>query len=84
VYEADSTSAPREIEPPPSPRSYWTRRGVAKWLCDELAKDTPTIAGIDHGFSFPVAYFEKYLLPLDWPKFLDDFQRHWPTDDTNT
>jgi hypothetical protein len=23
------------------------------------------------------------LLP-DWPRFLDDFQRHWPTDDDHT
>jgi hypothetical protein len=26
-------------------------------------------------------YFEKYGLPDDWPAFLDDFQRHWPTDE---
>ena len=23
-------------------------------------------------------------IPLDWPAFLDDFQRHWPTDGDNT
>jgi hypothetical protein len=23
-------------------------------------------------------------LKLDWPTFLDDFQRHWPTDEDNT
>lgn len=40
--------------------------------------------GIDHGFSFPVQYFETHRLPLDWPAFLDDFQRHWPTDDDHT
>jgi hypothetical protein len=37
--------------------------------------------GIDHGFSFPLQYFEQHDLPLDWPSFLDDFQRHWPTDE---
>jgi len=40
--------------------------------------------GIDHGFSFPFAYFEKYGLPSVWPIFLDDFQRHWPTDGEHT
>jgi len=39
------------------------------------------LVGIDHGFSFPLAYFERYGLPLDWNSFVDDFQRHWPTDD---
>gem|GEM_PF-6018583 len=27
-----------------------------------------------------MAYFEAHQLPLDWPAFLVDFQRHWPTD----
>jgi hypothetical protein len=49
-----------------------------------LSESTPTLVGIDHGFSFPLRYFEKYHLPLDWGAFLDDFQLHWPTDDENT
>jgi hypothetical protein len=40
--------------------------------------------GIDHGFSFPMQYFGTYRLPPDWPGFLDDFQRHWPTDEGHT
>lgn len=28
----------------------------------------------------PAVLFEAYGLSLDWPSFLDDFQRHWPTD----
>ena len=85
IYVAESSRPQQEVEPPPSPRrKYWTRRGVAEWLCEELAKDTPTIVGIDHGFSFPIDYFQKYSLLLDWPKFLDDFQKHWPTDEPNT
>ena len=43
----------------------------------------PTLVGIDHGFSFPLAYFGKHRLPHDWPAFLDDFQAHWPTDGDN-
>ena len=69
------------MPPPPSPRKYWTRRGIAEWLVERLAEDVPTLVGIDHGFSFPLRYFEAHHLPPDWPAFLDDFQRHWPTDD---
>jgi hypothetical protein len=80
VYEARPESRePLEVPPPPSRRRYWTRRGVAEWLLRELARGEPTIVGIDHGFSFPLAYFERYGLARDWPAFLDDFVHHWPT-----
>ena len=69
------------MTPPPSPRKYWTRRGIAEWLVERLAKDAPTLVGIDHGFSFPLRYFEVHGLKPDWPAFLDDFQHHWPTDE---
>jgi hypothetical protein len=36
--------------------------------------------GIDHGFSFPMSYMEKYQIE-SWDQFLDDFQQHWPTDE---
>ena len=81
VYAADRRSPPAEVLPPPSPRKYWTRRGVAEWLAERLAEEEPTLVGIDHGFSFPLAYFERHRLPHDWTAFLEDFQRHWPTDD---
>jgi hypothetical protein len=29
-------------------------------------------------------YFEMHGLLPDWPTFLDDFQKHWPTDEANT
>jgi hypothetical protein len=77
VYEAGCDSLPMEVEPPPSPRKYWTRRGLSKWLVDRLSEDAPTIVGIDHGFSFPLRYFQVHHLEPDWPAFLDDFQRHW-------
>jgi hypothetical protein len=77
---ADGTASPVEVPPPPSPRKYWTRRGIAEWLVERLSEEMPTLVGIDHGFSFPMVYFERHGLPLDWPTFLDDFQRHWPTD----
>jgi len=81
VYAADRLTAPQEVEPPPSPRKYWTRRGIAEWLVERLLQESRTIVGIDHGFSFPLQYFEQHGLPLDWSSFLDDFQRHWPTDE---
>jgi hypothetical protein len=65
VYYADRSTTPQEVEPPPSPRRYWTRRGIAEWLVGRLSEGRPTLVGIDHGFSFPLAYFERYGLPLD-------------------
>ena len=84
VFMADRASQPFEVQPPPSPRKYWTRRGIAEWLVERLTEYGPTLVGIDHGFSFPLRYFEVHQLAPDWPTFLDDFQRHWPTDDDNS
>jgi hypothetical protein len=80
VYKANRESVPVEVEPPPSPLKYWTRRGLAEWIVERLSEDVPTIVGIAHGFSFPLRYFEAHWLKPDWPTFLDDFQKHWPTD----
>lgn len=84
IYAATPTTPPVEIPPPPSPRKYWTRRGLAEWLAVELRNGPPTLVGIDHAFSFPLRYFEVHRLRPDWPTFLDDFQHHWPTDDDHT
>lgn len=81
VYAAGGKALPVEVPPPPSPRRYWTRRGIAEWLVALLTEDVPTLVGIDHGFSFPLRYFEVHQLVPEWPAFLDDFQRHWPTDE---
>jgi hypothetical protein len=81
VYMAEGDAPPTEVPPPPSAKRYWTRRGIAEWLVERLAEDVPTLVGIDHGFSFPLRYFEVHGLLPDWPSFLDDFQRHWPTDE---
>jgi hypothetical protein len=79
VYTADRASPPVEVMPPPSARKYWTRRGIAEWLAARLVEEMPTLVGMDHGFSFPLRYFEAHGLLPDWPAFLDDFQLHWPT-----
>lgn len=80
VYVADRRSPPAEIRPPPSPRKYWTRRGLAEWLVERLREEMMALVGIDHGFSFPLRYFEAHRLESDWSAFLDDFHSHWPTD----
>ena len=84
VYFAEGSDTPEQVQPPPSPRRYWTRRGLAEWLREMLGDETPTMVGIDHAFSFPLAYFERYRLSSDWQDFLEDFRHHWPTDARNT
>ncbi|MEX1049716.1 MAG: hypothetical protein WED15_09315 [Akkermansiaceae bacterium] len=84
LYAATPAEGPTEIPPPASPRKYWTRRGLAEWLVDELRSGPPTLVGIDHAFSFPVDYFEVHRLPPEWPAFLNDFCHHWPTDENHT
>jgi hypothetical protein len=81
VFLAGRTAPPVEVPPPPSPRKYWTRRGIGEWLVERLGEPARTLVGIDHGFSFPMEYFKRYGLPLDWSSFLEDFHRHWPTDE---
>ncbi len=84
VYQSEGDAPPVEVLSPPSPRKYWTRKGIAEWLVERLSEDAPMLVGIDHGFSFPLRYFEVHGLAPDWPVFLDDFQRHWPTDEDHT
>lgn len=80
VYRADDRNPPEPVPPPPSPRWYWSRREIAEWLASLLDDGIPSLVGIDHGFSFPEQYFQKYRLPRNWHSFLDDFHAHWPTD----
>lgn len=83
VYQASLQEAPVEIFTPPSLRKYWSRAALADWLATALEHGEPTLVGMDHGFSFPLRYFEVHQLPPDWPSFLDDFHAHWPTDAKN-
>lgn len=80
VYAADGNADPHEVRPVRGERRHWTRRGLAEWLREELRKPAPTVVGIDHGFSFPLAWFERWGLARDWTAFLEDFRAHWPTD----
>ena len=82
VYASDRLSEPTEVSPPEG--RYWNRADLAAWLVHQLREPTATLVGIDHGFSFPMQYFETYHLGRDWLAFLDDFRRHWPTDGDDT
>ena len=84
VFVAVDDASPVCLPPPPSPRKYWTRRGLAEGLAKLLVDGKPTLVGIDHGFSFPAAYFERHGIPKIWDAFLDDFCAHWPTAEDHT
>lgn len=71
---------PREVPPPAGTRTHWTRKGFAQWLASTLREGPATVVGMDHGFSFPLRYFETHQIPTGWSRFLNDFQHHWPTD----
>lgn len=80
VFEARLAQSPREVRPLKNPLRHWTREGVAEWLLGVILAEEPVLVGIDHGFSFPLAYFTQYGLSGNWPQFLDDFCTHWPSD----
>lgn len=79
VYAATVSLQPREVRPPGAQGRHWTREELAAWIRGALESPLPSVVGIDHSFSFPVAYFEKHALPRQWDAFLDDFVAHWPT-----
>jgi len=64
-------------------RWNWTRCEIAEWLIKRARSGRRFIAGIDHAFSFPHAYFVRHKI-TSWREFLDDFVRHWPTDEPHT
>ena len=86
VYAASDREEPSRIMSPActaGKRRNWCRKEVAEWLIEQARKDITFIAGIDHGFSFPINYFERYKLK-SWEHFMDDFCEHWPTDEDRT
>jgi len=82
VYAARQPAEPVVVSSPgipPGARWNWCRKEIADWLIGLARSDVRFIAGLDHGFSFPLSYFQKYRL-TSWETFLDDFCDHWPTD----
>ena len=86
VYATQPKKMPKQITTASAPEGKhwnWSRKEVAEWLTDQLLGENRLIAGIDHGFSFPASYFERYSIP-DWNTFLIDFRNHWPSDEDHT
>lgn len=81
VYATNDAEDPRVVKPPSELKRHWSRQAVAEYLITYLSGAGPTVVGIDHGFSFPQAYFERHGIRHDWDTFLNDFWEHWPTDD---
>lgn len=80
VFEARHDTLPFEVQPQSPALRHWTRQGLAEWLLDGILTGEPLLIGIDHAFSFPLAYFDEYELSGSWDQFLDDFCAHWPSD----
>ena len=79
AVDADGT---HEFHSPTTTKAgHSNRRDLTEWLVKQIEKtDAPILVGIDHAFSFPIKYFEKYGLPQgEWHRFLTDFRCQWPT-----
>lgn len=85
VYSAASDFPERVLSPASreSKSVNWSRSEVADWLIAQARSGQRFIAGIDHGFSFPLSYFERYGIK-SWVEFLSDFVQHWPTHELRT
>jgi hypothetical protein len=83
VFNATRNSEPMKVKSPSGKKWNWTRKEIAHWCLEQLKDKDPVIIGIDHGFSCPKGYMERYRIS-NWDQFLEDFQKHWPTDQDNS
>ncbi len=83
VYTATQDGPPKKLSAPAENRKNWSRREIARYCKNSLETTEPVIIGIDHGFSFPLSYMQRYAIN-SWDSFLDDFIQHWPTAVTHT
>ena len=80
VYACEPGCTEPEFIPTPTSnarRRNWNRIELAEWLAEQFRTDR-VLVGIDHSFSMPISYFDRYGLK-DWDGFLQDFVQHWPT-----
>ncbi|MEQ9379732.1 MAG: hypothetical protein RJP95_02630, partial [Pirellulales bacterium] len=57
VYASFDGGEPRRIPSPASTNKLfknWCRKEIAEWLIERAKENITFIAGIDHGFSFPI------------------------------
>ena len=76
VFSAGRHGSAQEIRP--QSLRHWSRRQIYSWLADEIHQGSPTLIGIDHGFSFPRIYFLRHALK-SWPEMLKHFVQHTPS-----
>jgi hypothetical protein len=83
IFMATRDSEPSRVESFAGKSLNWTRKEIAHWCLEQLkGEESPLIIGIDHGFSFPMGYMERYRI-RSWDQFLEDFQTYWPLDQDN-
>jgi hypothetical protein len=58
--------------------------GVAEWLAERAGGCSRRSSASTTGFRFRCAISKCTSWSRDWPKFLEDFQRHWPTNTEHT
>jgi hypothetical protein len=83
VFAANGDSEPSRSKPFLPGTKNWCRREVTQYCQQELQSGKVVIIGIDHNFSLPLSYMERYGLD-NWDVFLRDFRRHWPTHEDST
>ncbi|RLA46709.1 MAG: hypothetical protein DRR06_04465, partial [Gammaproteobacteria bacterium] len=74
---------PQKVRPPTPGTKNWSRREVTQFCQQALQGEQAVIIGVDHNFSLPISYMERYGLN-NWDVFLRDFMRHWPTHEDYT
>ena len=83
IYEARGGRPPIKVSTQAEGARNWSRREVAQFCEGAIKTGEAVMIGIDHAFSFPMSYMERYGIKT-WDRFLDDFMRHWPTADPHT
>ncbi len=82
VFCATPNEDPIKVHPPNHIGWNWTRNEIAHWCSEQLQSNKPIIIGIDHAFSFPISYMNRYGI-RDWGHFLEDFYHYWFTYNDN-
>lgn len=83
LYAASGDDEPVKISTQIPGAKNWNRQEIAQNCYSAIRLERPVIIGIDHAFSFPLSYMQRYGI-TNWDQFLDDFMRHWPTADPHT
>ena len=80
---ADGDRLPVEVPPPSSPRKYGPARASPNGWWSGSPRTCPRWSASTTAFPFHCAISRRTGVPK-WSRFLDDFQRHWPTDEDHT